>query len=563
MNPNEVSISVWSEKSANMLQKVKRVLDKLGLDGIDLPENVYDLEKPITMVFVGQYSAGKSTIIKALTGIDEIETGEGIKTMVTQSYDWTGIEVVDTPGIHTRLRPDHDEISYKAIARADLLVYVVTEDLFDSFIGENFRKLLLEQNKADEMILVVNKMADIGNTPENQRIKLNDLRKVTEPYSPEDLRVVFIDAQSYIDSLTEEDEEIAEEYRERSNYEQLVKTLNQFVEEKGLSSRLTTVLYRLFEILQEAIPHFQASTGDDDVDGIEEHLLRERHIISQEAWRLESAIRALYENTASEIRETGRSVANEIFNCENEDAAEDMLEKAYASVDEVSTTCEQSIIAKIEEMGEECNARLDDFYNSDFSNALRIQLNKRKDSKNIIIDQFLKSDWITKGSGKLISNTTGTNAAANGLKAFSGSNAHKWVINIGHYFGHNFKPWEAVKWVKGINIAGKALGIFGVVFSWGMRAKDDYEEDKRHREIRSTRERIRASFNDAANNLVNHYKKIMSEFMEENYNSKINDIDKKIMEIRALRVQKSEAIKLLEDVQAECKQLIVEIHENH
>ena len=114
-----------------------------------------------------------------------------------------------------------------------------------------------------------------------------------------------------------------------------------------------------------------------------------------------------------------------------------------------------------------------------------------------------------------------------------------------------------------LNISGKALGVFGVVLSWGMQAKDDYEKDKQYREIRSTRERIRASFNDAANSLVNHYKKTMSEFMDENYNSKINDIDKKIMEIRALRVQKTEAIKLLEDVQAECKHLIVEIHENH
>ena len=109
--------------------------------------------------------------------------------------------MLDTLGITTTLRPDHDEISYQAIANADMLVYVVTQELFDDFIGQNFRKLLLEKDKAGEMILIVNKMADIGNTEENQSIKLKDLEQVTKPYSPSQLRTVFIDAESYLDSL--------------------------------------------------------------------------------------------------------------------------------------------------------------------------------------------------------------------------------------------------------------------------------------------------------------------------------------------------------------------------
>ena len=67
----------------------------------------------------------------------------------------------------------------------------------------------------------------------------------------------------------------------------------------------------------------------------------------------------------------------------------------------------------------------------------------------------------------------GENATATGLKAFSGSNMHQLVLDIGHFFGHSFKPWEAVKWVKGINVAGKVLGVFGVVFSLGMQIKED------------------------------------------------------------------------------------------
>ena len=132
-----------------------------------------------------------------------------------------------------------------------MLVYVVTQELFDDFIGQNFRRLLLEKDKAGEMILIVNKMADIGNTIENRETKLKDLEKVTTPYTPAQLRTVFVDAESYLDSLSESDIEIAEELRERSNYDSLVETLNAFVRDKAISSRMTTVLYRLFEFLQK------------------------------------------------------------------------------------------------------------------------------------------------------------------------------------------------------------------------------------------------------------------------------------------------------------------------
>ena len=560
MNQEKVSISDWTQKSELLLQKVKDVLDQVGYKEYSLPTSVFDIEKPISIVFIGQYSAGKSTIIKALTGIKDIETGEGIKTLETHSYDWNGIEVVDTPGINTTIRPDHDEISYKAIARADMLVYVVTEELFDDFVGQNFRKILLEKDKAAEMILVVNKMADIGNTEENRLIKLKDMEKVTTPYLPSDLRTVFIDAESYIDSLTEEDPDIATELKERSNYDQLVETLNEFVADKGISSRLTTVLYKLFDILQGAIPHFQSSTGDDDVDAVEEHMLRERHIISQTSWRIESAVRAIYESAASEIRDKGRSVANDIYDCTDESAAEAMLEKAYSDVNEISSRCEKDVVAKIEELATDCQTQLDEFYNSDFSNSLRFRLDKRKDGGNAFINQILKTDWIAQGSSKIIANTTGANAASNGLKAFSGSTAHEWVLNIGHYFGHSFKPWEAVKWVKKINIAGKALGIFGVVFSWGMQAKEDIDEDRRNREIRANREKLRAGFNDAANGLVIHYNNAMNDLLNENYRKRIEEIDNKVLDIRALRKNKSDAYNLLEATQNECRQLISDIH---
>lgn len=558
-NENTISIAVWTARSKELLQKVSGILKEIGIEKSNLPKSVYESDKPISLVLAGQYSAGKSTILKALTGISTIATGEKITTQESQVYEWNGIRVIDTPGIHTTLRPDHDDISYRTILNSDMLVYVITHELFDSYIGQNFRKLLLDNDKAGEMILIVNKMADVGNTIENQSIKLENLKKVTAPYSPEKLRTCFVDAESYIDSLMEEDVEIAEELRTRSNYDGLVSTINNFVKEKSISSRLTTTLYKIYDVLQKAIIQFQPSSGDDDIDALEEHLLQERRILFSTQWRINQQVKIIYEEASTSIRDKGREIANSIYDYSNEEDANNAIETAYNEVEKISATCVDNVISELEKLSSDCKAELDEFYKTDFSKNLQVRLNEKYKKGNPLVERIFKSDVLTQGSNKIISNTIGTNAAS-GLKAFTGSNIHQMVLDIGHFFGHSFKPWEAVKWVKGINVAGKVLGVFGVVFSLGMQVKEDVDADKRQQEMRSNREKLRAGFNDASNELVKHFNKALSEYLENNYQSRISEIDNQITKIRKLRVGKSESCKLLEAAQLECKALISDIH---
>ena len=93
-----------------------------------------------------------------------------------------------------------------------------------------------------------------------------------------------------------------------------------------------------------------------------------------------------------------------------------------------------------------------------------------------------------------------------------------------------------------------------------MQAKEDIDEDRRNREIRANREKLRAGFNDAANGLVIHYNNAMNDLLNENYRKRIGEIDNKVLDIRALRKNKSDACNLLEATQNECKQLISDIH---
>jgi small GTP-binding protein len=215
----------------NLLSRARHTLSEAPSETIQsLAERVptaiiSDDEK---VVFAGQYSAGKSTILRALTGREDVAIGAGITTAQAHIYEWEGIEVVDTPGIHTTVRPDHDEITYRAIAAADLLVFVVTNEMFDSHLAGHFRQLAIERDKAHEMMLVVNKMrrCAMGNIVESQRVIRDDLRKVLIPFSPEQLRTSFIDAEAALESRTEKDEAIVIALWKESGFDVFLEALN-------------------------------------------------------------------------------------------------------------------------------------------------------------------------------------------------------------------------------------------------------------------------------------------------------------------------------------------------
>lgn len=269
-----LKIAEYTQKALELRNRAIKAFNAAGLD-IRINEN--EDTGNIKLVFAGQYSAGKSSILKMLTGRNDIAIGAGITTQKAHSYDWNGLEVVDTPGIHTELRPDHDEISYSAISSADMLVFVVTNELFDSYLAEHFRKLAIDKDKAGEMILVVNKMdrASDGNTEIQQNVIREDLRKVLTPYTPEQLNLCFLDAESYLDSLKEreDDPEIADELYERSGYAEFVETLNSFVTEKKIPAKLTTGLYVLEDALEKAVHDLEPKSNDTDIDALEENYM--------------------------------------------------------------------------------------------------------------------------------------------------------------------------------------------------------------------------------------------------------------------------------------------------
>lgn len=308
-----------------------------------IPEKMITADNGMRIVFAGQYSAGKSTVIKALTNRNDIPVGGGITTQVSHNYNWNGLDIVDTPGIHTQLRPDHDEISYKDISEADLIVFVITNELLDDFLGKHFRKLAIDRDKAHEMLLVVNKMNRCakGNVEGMHRIIKEDLNKVLRPFTSEDIPICFIDAEQYNESKVESDLEIAAILNTKSRFDSFIDELNRFVSEKGITGRYTTQLYTLEQILQEAIA--AESSGDIDLDAVAELLLQRRSVLLETKGRIRIAVSELIQVYSNKIRNKGNSVADGIHGKAKTKDVDRSLKLAQRKVQDYADRCGKEI----------------------------------------------------------------------------------------------------------------------------------------------------------------------------------------------------------------------------
>ena len=94
-NMVEIFGKINDNRCKNLIQKyydeLKQINDKIKLE----------------IAFVGQYSAGKSSIISALTGNKTIRIAQGVATTKTQEYEWGNVLLIDTPGISTE-NTEHD-----------------------------------------------------------------------------------------------------------------------------------------------------------------------------------------------------------------------------------------------------------------------------------------------------------------------------------------------------------------------------------------------------------------------------------------------------------------------
>lgn len=158
--------NILDQAQQDLVREERRILGELRTSLIRFgasDENLDPLERSIEqldelflLVVVGEFNAGKSAFINALTGERRMEEGVTPTTAQVTPVRFDDINIVDTPGTNAVIR-EHEEITAQYVPRADLVLFVTsadrpfteTERLFLEQIRDWGKKVVVVINKVD------------------------------------------------------------------------------------------------------------------------------------------------------------------------------------------------------------------------------------------------------------------------------------------------------------------------------------------------------------------------------------------------------------------------------
>ena len=532
----------FARRGGILLDATKKVFAEykdleIGIDEKSLPETMKPSDGPVKLVFVGQYSSGKSSIIKMLSGIDT-EIGASIKTQEAHTYNWGDLEIIDTPGIHTELRPDHDEKTYYEIDHAALLIFVVTNEGFDDRMGNHFRKLAIEQNRGKNMVLVVNKMdrTALGNVPEQQKIIADDLLKVIEPLTPAQLYLSFLNTAYYFEWQTETDEEMKEIYFDQSGYEKFVENLNAFVASRGVLSKIQSPLETLKSAITDVIGESEDLSIDRDIEAAEELLKRRQKTLIAGKRRINTEISELANTLCSKIKAEGSNAANSIVPGITEEEATRKIEAAQLQAETYINSYENQIFDRLSEICDNVNNEISLIDRSHFAFNVQTNLDNKAlapvQQENRLSEIYNNNKNVSTALSNIAMTAKGAAAIKVSLPLLGELKAAGVVKNVGNFFGFKFAPWGATNLVKG---AFNVLGWIGIAMTAYQILNKVFGKDKQREmeeKLRKAREQIQSEFNRGAEEVRSTIIRAATNKMDELTAPVFTDAENKLAEFR-------------------------------
>ncbi|WP_288623714.1 GTPase [uncultured Brachyspira sp.] len=442
-----------SEEFSKILEDSKKIVSNYNNEIVEsLAKDIEEIEnqKLLTVAFIGQYNAGKSSIISALTGNKSIKIDSDISTDKTKDYEWNNVLLIDTPGICTD-RKDHDDITYKKIKESDLLIYCLSNELFDNIILENFNKIAFDKKYGNKILLVINKMMrEHGNYDELVKNYKESLNKSLTPHNLDEFPTCFIACQYYLEGISENDEELIE----LSHFNDFVKLINIFIKEKGIWAKFSTPIYRTISFIDNSILSISSKDNKEFFILID----RKEKVVRLKKQSVYNRVSPLLIELSSTIISYSNDIASKIGveNIDFDSIQKEIEEKIKKDAEETKDKIEKVL----NEINEELNKAIKELFDSDLGKYVLDSINTQKlNINNVslidfteIMSNFSSIEDITKKMAK------SSNVFASSDKSVD------TVKNIAHFFGFKFKPYGAIKIVKHIDkISKSAETVLGVL----------------------------------------------------------------------------------------------------
>lgn len=446
----------------------------------------------LSLAFSGQYSAGKSTIISALTGNKDIRISADVATDDVKAYRWRDIELWDTPGLYAD-RTDHTEKAEQALREADLIAYCLSTNLFDNVTAADFRRLAFEKGYAPKLFLLINKMSmdDVEDTEAYVDTLTETIDRTLSPHHLDEFNHAFIDAQDYRDGLSSSNQELIRV----SRFEAFVAQLNAWIKDRGLLARLDPPIRLGLNTIDAAIATLPEKTFEQNP---ELFLLNQQlRIVQTQQRRTDAEVRRIGSGIVQQIQLLGE----QLLSGELGDDPKQAESSFQARCEQINKSSFEDLNGIIQESYQQLESKLDEFANEsivadyfssvDASKAGAVPRSEGEGGGNENPLKGMAKMLLGKGSEKF--GLAG--GLMTGTKQVAGTAGHQIVYNVGKFFGKNFKPWEAVKTAKGL---GQAIGILGIALSAyevyeqvNEDAKADERRRKHENQLQEARSQIR------------------------------------------------------------------------
>ena len=514
----------FREQSAlinNLVNETLNILDKYSdkqikslIEDFNNFWNDHIKQPKLTISFIGQYNAGKSTLIKALTGNSNIAISPEICTDKVSEYLWKEVLLVDTPGIYAG-REDHDEITLEKISRSDLLVFVLPNELFNPQGGDFFKRVAKDMQRVGQMVLVINKMSrESGEKTE----LLKSIIPVIEPYHPQDFHICFIDADSYLQAQQEKDQEEKEFLIEESNFDKFLDSLQILIDKNQLTAKLVTPLHQLVDLLEKSSNFL--TTDDQFTSNLLELLRRKENILKESYTRARNIYLSTLNQLEHNIIMIGEQVATKIDGHHNEEEIKQEINNSEQEIYIVSEQIVNNITSEIELEVSNLQSKLEQLGDSPLARQIAIELQDKKKIK----EYDFKSSNNSYFYGKVATNTF------KNIGNFASKATRDIVYSVGKNLGIKFKPFGAFKAAKTIRGLGPIFAGLGFALDFLVSTQEEKEERDFEQKIMNVRGEIRKDYQNLAKEIKNDYEIQVSESIKF-YDEELWDIELKRNEL--------------------------------
>ena len=527
---SQINYAAYQEVLASLKNKTRKLLvtteNQDLASKLDAELDSADDRKKLTIAFVGQYNSGKSTIISAMTGNKHIKIDGNVATDTVSKYDWHDIILMDTPGILAGKVETHDEATKEALKESDLIFYVLTSQLFDDVIFNNFIDLAYNQHLADKMFIVINKMGmesgEFDQLVKNYTISLQKTFS-ERGYSVDEFPIAFIDANDYMDGVKENDDE----FIKLSHFERFIDMLNTFVSQKGLIKKQFDTPVRILH----------SYLKDIEVSAVDKTLC---DFYNQFEQKLTSSQKEIKRDVRQILDTYNASSMNEVINLSNEIGVENIGESEWNQkqvnldnnlkkmIADTSTEIETAINKVYERLLEEMSEFSEKDALVQYADSIDDKINSPSisiEEKKSLTKQKNSLELLRKGGERVSGMAPGVGDLLGGISGASGSQLHQIVLDVGHFFGKSFKPWQAVRWASNIaKFAKFGIPVLTAGIDIWMQCREDKKENERLQQIKAAKSQFVTAYQSEINKVNKQFEQCLNTILE-NYANKRNEIN--------------------------------------